>query len=260
MARQLHKRNCGSAWVSILFKLNVCLHDLTPALAEMLPKMDRWKWKFDSNLPKIIEPDEVVAFNPLTGYILRKIFGEAGVFKARTFKHMCDIIDSTFPAVGDLPATPYISRATIAYVHAIILHTPYYSREDKNIKGKVEDYYQKEVEGMMELEDADFNNGLREMFKHHYNWLVKDVGAGYDPDADMYAESPGPTPPGSPKAKPAPRPKVQPEPAPAGAAGAAYAGKAGITPAAGGYAGGAEKKSSMTIPLVGAALLALKFL
>jgi len=48
--------------------------------------------------------------------------------------------------------------------------------------------------------------------------------------------------------------------APAGAAGAAYAGKAGITPAAGGYAGSAAKKPSMTIPLVGAALLAMKFL
>ena len=65
------------------------------------------------------------------------------MFKARTFKNMCDILNSTFPAVSVVPETPYISRATIAYVHSLILHMPYYSRDDKNINGKVEDYYRR---------------------------------------------------------------------------------------------------------------------
>ena len=171
MARLLHKRNCGSSLVSILFKSNVCLHELTPALAELLPKMDRWSWKFDYDLPRIVEPDRYASYSPLTAYILRKIFGDSGLFKARTFKNMCDILDSTFPAVGDVPETPYISRATIAYVHSLILHTPYYSRDDKNIKGKVEDYYRRELDILEEITDQDFKEGVHAMFKHHYNWM-----------------------------------------------------------------------------------------
>ena len=125
MARLLHKRNCGSSLVRILLTSIVCLHELTPALAELLPKMDRWTWKFEQSFPKIVELENYASYSPLTGYILRKIFGEASLYKARTFKGMCEILESTFPALGDIPATPYISRATIAYVHCIILHTPY---------------------------------------------------------------------------------------------------------------------------------------
>ena len=28
----------------------------------------------------------------------------------------------------------------LAYVHCLILNSPYYSREDKNIKGKIKEY------------------------------------------------------------------------------------------------------------------------
>ena len=63
-------------------------------------------------------------------------------------------------------------------------------------------------------------DGLHAMFKHHFIWIAKDISAGYQPDADMYADPPsaGPTPPDTPKGKPTPpRAKARPEPA-AGAA------------------------------------------
>ena len=70
---------------------------------------------------------------------------------------------------------------------------PYYSRDDKNIKGKVEDYYRRELDILEEITDQDFKEGVHAMFKHHYNWIAKDVGAaraGYNPDADMYVDLP----------------------------------------------------------------------
>ena len=208
-------------------------------MAELLPKIDRWTWKLEDSFPKLVEPEHYASYSPLTGYILRKIFGEASLYKARTFKGMCEILESTFPALGDIPATPYISRATIAYVHCIILHTPYYSRDDKNIKGKVEDYYRREMEIFEEITDEDFKEGVHAMFKHHYNWIAKDVGAGYNPDADMYVDPPSsPTPPATPQQRqsaPA-RAKAMPQPAAgeaeAGAVACADAGEAGEEPGA----------------------------
>jgi len=193
--------------------------------------MDRVSWEFDYDFPKIVEPEKYAAYTPLTCYILRKIFGDSGLFKARTFKEMTKLLNTTFPAVGDIPATPYISRATIAYVHSLILHTPYYNRDDKLIKGKIEDYYQRELEGLEEIPDEDFQSGLHAMFKHHFNWIVKDVGAGYDPDADMYVDPPSrePTPPATPSLQSTPpraRAKTKPQAAPGGAEEAALAGPA----------------------------------
>ena len=63
-------------------------------------------------------------------------------------------------------------------------------------------------------------DGLHAMFKHHFIWIAKDISAGYQPDADMYADPPsaGPTPP---KGKPTqPRARARPEPAAGAAAGA----------------------------------------
>ena len=157
--------------------------------AEMLPKMDRL-WKFDDDLPKIRIPAEHACYSPLTAYILRKVFGDSSLYKARTFKDMCKLLDSKFPAVGEVPATPYISRATIAYVHCLILHSPYYNRDDKHIKGKIEDYYRCEVEGMEDISDEDFRSGLHDMFKDHFIWIVKDVNAGFIPGMDIFAATP----------------------------------------------------------------------
>ena len=201
----------------------------------MLPKIDR-TWKFDHALPKLQIPDEHASYSPLTAYILRKLFTDTSLFKARTFKDMCKILDAKFPAVGEVPEIPYISRATIAYVHSLILHSPYYNRDDKKIKGKIKNYYMREFESMEDISDEDFNCGLHDMFKDHFIWIAKDVSAGYTPEMDMYAvppreatsREPTPPPPADPHADPPappagarPGPGVpEPVPEPAEAAGA----------------------------------------
>ena len=78
------------------------------------------------------------------------------------------------------------------------------------------------------------------MFKHHYNWIAKDVGAaraGYNPDADMYVDLPSPTPPATPKHQSTPARAKDPPQSAAGeaqaAAGAVAAEASGAIPAEG---------------------------
>ena len=56
------------------------------------------------------------------------------------------------------------------------------------MRGKIEDYYEREMEDMNKISDEYFESGLEGMFKDHFQWIVKDPKAGYDPDADMYSD------------------------------------------------------------------------
>ena len=80
----------------------------------------------------------------------------------------------------------------LAYVHCLILNSPYYSREDKNIKGKIEEYYEDEMEDISVPRDQDYDLGVHAMFKDYYCWMCKDPVAGYKPCMDYFVESPPP--------------------------------------------------------------------
>ena len=115
-------------------------------------------------------PEDYGCYNPLSAHIMKKVFGDSGLYKARTWKEMSKILDGKFPAVGDLIETPYISPATIAYVHSLILHSPYYSRDDKNIKGKIEEYYERELQDIGASTSAIQTNTL--MYTFVYNMYI----------------------------------------------------------------------------------------
>ena len=185
-------------WLVFLFTWLDAWHELTHLSAEMLPKMDM-SWGWDDPLPSFKETDRSANYgvlNVLTAYIFRKVFiGDSSFYKAGTFRKMSRILSGKFEACGDLPEIPYISRATIAYVHCLVLHSPFYARENKGIRGKIEDYYMSKMEDMNKICDEDFESGLHELFKDHFKWIVKDPRAGYDPDADMYDDKPTAPPP-----------------------------------------------------------------
>jgi hypothetical protein len=121
-----------------------------------LPKLSNI-WPYKDPFPKLPNPfpEEYGLYNSLTAHILRKVFKDSGLYKARTFKDMRKVLEGKFPAVGDIPETPYISAATIAYLHCMILHSPYSSRDDKNIKGKIKDFYERELEEVGSASDQD---------------------------------------------------------------------------------------------------------
>ena len=239
----------------------MCLRELTFSFAEYLPKLSS-QWEFKEPFPKLpMPPEDYGCYNPLSAHIMKQVFGDSGLYKARTWKEMSKILDGKFPAVGDLIETPYISPATIAYVHALILHSPYYSRDDKNIKGKIEEYYERELQDIGAPSDQDFALGTNEMFKDYYCWVNKDPTAGYKPGMDFYDQGPPVAGAAAAPASPAAsknRPKASPVPSPGKAAAAAAAAAATApepaavspadetAPAAGGDAGGAKGKKGGT--------------
>ena len=157
---------------------------------------------------------QLVGFNLLTVHLITKMFGrdDGALLKAANFKELQKVLGKVFPRIDPDCAVPaddetrYISRATVAYIHALVLHAPYLKREDVRIKGKIERYYDAELADLEKLTDDEFYDELTEHFMNYYKVVLKDPTAGYRDDMTVRAWD------GPPAAAAAPD---QPSPAPA---------------------------------------------